>query len=166
MLATDKAAVEGKAQQLAVDLAVAKEETVRERQAAEQARIELAKTMLRLEAMPRLEADLEAIRVELAKERQGRIDAEQRAAVLAAQKSDLDSRLEDAKKGVAHSAEQLQKVQDRAEQLDTHLVDSRLMTQSHLNRIEVLTLELERTKTEAREAGDKAAVLAAQPSGK
>lgn len=161
-LAADKAAAEGKAEQLAVDLATAKEETVRERQAAEQARTELAKAMLRLEAMPRLEADLAAIRAELATERQGRIEAEQQAAVLTAQKADLESRLVDAKKGADRNAEQLQKAQDRAEQLGTSLADARVTAQTQQGRIEDLTGQLERARAEAREAGDKAAVLASQ----
>ena len=161
-LAADKAASEGKAEQLAVDLATAKEETVRERQAAEQARTELAKAMLRLEAMPRLEADLTAIRAELGKERQGRIEAEQQAAVLTAQKADLEGRLVDAKKGADRSAEQLQKAQDRAEQLGTSLADARVTVQTQQSRIEDLTGQLERARAEAREAGDKAAVLASQ----
>ena len=161
-LAADKAAAEGKAEQLAVDLATAKEETVRERQAAEQARTELAKAMLRLEAMPRLEADLTAIRAELAKERQGRIDAEQQAAVLTAQKADLEGRLVDAKKGADRSAEQLQKAQDRAEQLGTSLADARVTAQTQQARIEDLAGQLDRARAEAREAGDKAAVLASQ----
>ncbi len=161
-LAADKAAAEGKAEQLAVDLATAKEETVRERQAAEQARTELAKAMLRLEAMPRLEADLTAIRAELAKERQGRIEAEQQAAVLTAQKADLEGRLVDAKKGADRSAEQLQKAQDRAEQLGTSLADARVTARTQQARIEDLAGQLDRARAEAREAGDKAAVLASQ----
>jgi len=161
-LAADKAAAEGKAEQLAVDLATAKEETVRERQAAEQARTELAKAMLRLEAMPRLEADLAAIRAELAKERQGRIEAEQQAAVLTAQKADLEGRLVDAKKGAERSAEQLQKAQDRAEQLGTSLADARVTAQTQQARIEDLAGQLDRARVEAREAGDKAAVLVSQ----
>lgn len=92
-MATEKAAADGRAHQLAEDLDGAKGEAVRERQAAEAARTDLAKALLRLEAMPRLEGDLEAVRAELAKERQARVEAEQRAAVLVAQKADLDARV-------------------------------------------------------------------------
>ena len=66
------------------DLAAAKDDADRERKAAEAARTELAKALLRLEAMPRLEVDLAALRAELDKERQGRVTAEQQAAVLTA----------------------------------------------------------------------------------
>ena len=50
----------------------------------EEAKTELAKAQLRLEAMPRLEADLVAVREVLETERKARQQAEQSAAVLAA----------------------------------------------------------------------------------
>lgn len=76
--------LKGRLIQIQTDLAIAKDSTDRERKAAEDARIELAKARLRLEAMPRLEAELAAMRSELERERQGRVVAEQQAAVLAA----------------------------------------------------------------------------------
>ena len=83
-LRADVAAHQGRAGQLESDLAVARDEAVRERAGAELARTELAKAQLRLEAMPRLEADLVAVRGVLETERTGRQQAEQSAAVLAA----------------------------------------------------------------------------------
>ena len=162
LAAADKAAAEGKAGQLAADLAGAKEEAARERQAAEQARTELAKAMLRLEAMPRMDADLVAIRAELAQERKARIGAEQQAAVLAAQKSDLDSRLAELKQTADRCAAQLLKAQERVDELATALGDARVATQTSQARIDDLASQLERARTDAREAGDKAAVLKAQ----
>ena len=162
VLAADKAAAEGKAGQLAADLAGAKDEATRERQAAEHARTELAKAMLRLEAMPRMEADLVAIRAELAQERKARIGAEQQAAVLAAQKSDLDSRLAELKQTADRCAAQLLKAQERVDELATALGDARVATQTSQARIDDLASQLERARTDAREAGDKAAVLTAQ----
>lgn len=85
-VSAEKASAEGKAAQLTADLGTARDEGARERQAAELARTELAKAQLRLEAMPRLEADLGAVRGELVKESKARVDAEQSAAVLSAQK--------------------------------------------------------------------------------
>ena len=75
---------EGRAGQLESDLAVSRDEAARERSGAELARTELAKAQLRLEAMPRLEADLVAVRGVLDAERAARQQAEQQAAVLAA----------------------------------------------------------------------------------
>ena len=93
----DKAGIEGKAAQLAADLATARDEITRERQAAEVARVELAKAALRLEGLPRLEAEIAALRAERDHERQGRVQAEQEAAVLTARVTDLRERLDDAK---------------------------------------------------------------------
>lgn len=55
-----------------------------ERQATETARVALAKAELRLEALPRLEADLVQARTELALEREARHEAQRQAAGLAA----------------------------------------------------------------------------------
>lgn len=78
------ATLHGRNDQMEKDLAVARDEADRERKAAEAARTELAKTLLRLDAMPRLEADLATSRSELEKERQLRVAAEQQVAVLVA----------------------------------------------------------------------------------
>ena len=161
-LAADKAAAEGKAGQLAADLTSAKEESARERQAAELARTELAKALLRLEAMPRMESDLTAIRAELAQERKKRVEAEQQAAVLAAQKFDLDGRLGEIKASIVSKEELLYKAQERIDHLASALGDAKVTIQASQVRIEDLTVQLERARTDAREAGDKAAVLKAQ----
>ena len=118
--------------------------------------------MLRLEAMPRMEADLAAIRTELGQERKARIDAEQQAAVLAAQKSDLDSRLADLKTSSDRLTQQMVKAQERVDQLGSALGDARVATQTSQARIDDLTAQLERARAEAREAGDKLAVLSSK----
>ena len=69
VLRADVSKHEGRAGQLESDLVVARDEAARERSGAELARTELAKAQLRLEAMPRLEADLMAVRSDLEKER-------------------------------------------------------------------------------------------------
>ncbi len=78
------ATLQGRISQTEGELANARRETAAEREEAAKARIELAKALLRLEAMPRLEADLVALRTDLKTERQGRNEATQRAAVLEA----------------------------------------------------------------------------------
>ena len=72
----------GRQTQLETNLTLAKEEIDRERSSAETARIELEKSLLRLEALPRLEADLALLRDQLQKERDARVGAEQTVAVL------------------------------------------------------------------------------------
>lgn len=144
-LSIDKAEAEGKAGQLSADLDATREEAARERHAAEQARTELAKAQLRLEAMPRLESDLAAVRAELDKERQTRVTAEQSAAVLAAQKEDLSKRLADATARADRSEDALTKQQSRAEQVTADL-------QARLDKL-------------AGELGDTKAALRASEAG-
>lgn len=164
--AAEKAAAEGRATQLAVDLDSAREDAARERHAAELARTELAKAVLRLEAMPRLEGDLAAIRAELEKERKARVEAEQAAAVLAAQKTDLDGRVAEARAQANKLGEQLEKMQERAEKLAADLADARVAVQSSQARIDVMGHEVkdarkdaEKARSEAKAAGEQAAEL-------
>lgn len=151
-MASEKASVAGKAEQLATDLASMKDEASRERQSAENARTELAKSQLRLEAMPRLEADLATTRVALDSERQARIDAEQKAAVLVAQKTDLEGRLMDTRTEAGRTAEQLAKAQARIDQLADDLRTAN----------EKASIGLAAERQMRIDAEQKAAVLASQ----
>jgi colicin import membrane protein len=83
-LRAELATLQGRIAQTEGELAHARRETMREREEAANARIDLAKALLRLEAMPRLEADLKALRDELKSERLERTAATQLAAVLEA----------------------------------------------------------------------------------
>jgi chromosome segregation ATPase len=96
-LATERANTEGRATQLSAEVERLRAELLEERQRAEKAHIELSRAELRLDAMPRLEAELETYRQSYENEHQARIAAEQSAAVLAAQKTDLQSRLTEIK---------------------------------------------------------------------
>ena len=71
-------------------------EAVRERSGGELARIELAKAQLQLEAIPRLEADLIAVRNDLEKERKACKQAKQDAAVFAAKLEAAERRAKEA----------------------------------------------------------------------
>jgi chromosome segregation ATPase len=75
----------GRMGQLESDLARATDDAQQERLAAEAARTELAKSLLRLEAMPRLEHEVDVLRAELAEQSQARTHAEQAAAVAIAE---------------------------------------------------------------------------------
>lgn len=79
-----QAAQAGRMGQLEVDLAKALGDAQQERQTAELVRTELAKIQLRLEAMPKLEAEIAELRAELAAEHLARTAAEQTAAVVTA----------------------------------------------------------------------------------
>lgn len=82
---TELATYQGRILQVEAELLTAQTVAERERNAAEKARIDLAKVQLRLEAMPRLEQELLDVRALLDTERAGRVAAEQQAAVLDAQ---------------------------------------------------------------------------------
>lgn len=165
-LSIGKAAAEGQVVQLSADLEKLREDATRERQAAETARIELAKVMLRLDAMPRLEADLTALRANLENERDARVTAEQSAAVLRAQKTDLDVRLVDVKNQYEHMSEELAKVRDRAEKIADDLADARVIVQTSKARIEAQEREIiesrrdaDVSRSESRAVGEQAAEL-------
>jgi DNA repair exonuclease SbcCD ATPase subunit len=87
----EKAELAGRLTQVETDLDGCRHEAATERQGAEVARTELAKALLRLEAMPRLEGDLVVARKDAAAERVGRVDAEQASAVALAK---LDAAIE------------------------------------------------------------------------
>lgn len=95
------AEVEGRAAQLAMDLDASRSEVSRERAATETARVALAKAELRLEAVPRLEAELAECRAALDAERKARTDAERDAAVAKEKALGLTARLEDAQERLA-----------------------------------------------------------------
>ncbi len=92
----EKATLAGRVAQLETDLASARDDAGRERQAAEAARTELAKAQLRLEAMPILERENERLQAALDAERTTRTDAEKKAATAEAKAAGLADRLTDA----------------------------------------------------------------------
>jgi chromosome segregation ATPase len=77
----ERAELAGRLAQVEVERDAARQEAAGERTAAESARTDLAKALLRLEAMPRLEKDLDDVRHELETVRGARVSAEQAAAV-------------------------------------------------------------------------------------
>lgn len=80
-LQADKAELLGRLGQLTEDLEEARSEAVAQREAAEHARTEKAKLELRLEGVPRLEAEIDRLRAALESERSAKVVAEQQAAV-------------------------------------------------------------------------------------
>ena len=91
----------GRIAQLEADLASAGQATDRERGLAEQARQALAKAELRLEALPKAEAETERMRVALETIQGRAIAAEKLAAVTAEKLTGVEARLNDAKETIA-----------------------------------------------------------------
>lgn len=147
VLSAEKSSVEGKATQLTADLHVAHQEATAERQAAEHARTELAKALLRLEAMPRLVDDLEATRADLIRERDARTESERKAAVLQAQKDDVSARLTAVEGDVKRGRDELAAliVTQRAE-LETQ---AKVAAAELIRAREAAAAELQQQRTEA-----------------
>jgi len=165
-LQAEAAAQQGKFDQIEVDLAGARDDAMRERAAAETARTELARERLRLEAMPRLEADLNALRAEFDAERRARITAEQSAAVLAAQKDGYVERLAEEKARMEQSAALLSQEQESGRRRAVELVSTRVAVEAGNARLEAASRELagakeaaQAARTDARKAIEEAAEL-------
>lgn len=91
----EKAALEGRVCEMEAAAKKLREESTRERQAAETARTELAKITLRLEGLPRLEADLTESRKECQLVAQARHNAEKELAVTRADYQSLEQAKKD-----------------------------------------------------------------------
>mgnify|MGYP003511296429 FL=1 len=167
-LRADVAAHQGRAGQLESDLAVARDEAVRERSGAELARTELAKAQLRLEAMPRLEADLVAVRGVLETERTGRQQAEQSAAVLAAKLEAAERRATEAEARTTKAEAATAQAAAKAEAVASELVNVSAAAQVNQGRLESTLRELDAAKgamATATAAAEKSGEAAAELRG-
>ncbi len=117
-------------------IAKAEDEARREREAREAAQVLLAKAELRLEALPRLEAEIDQLKVEIAQERRARQAAEQGAAVAGEKASGLAERLTEAKTRIGA----LEKVEDKL---------ATLTDQYHKQQGELLAANMAAARVEA-----------------
>lgn len=160
---------QGRAGQLEADLAVARDEAGRERSGAELARTELAKAQLRLEAMPRLEADLVAVRAILEAERLARVAAEQSAAVMTAKLEASDRRAAEADERTSKMEAAAAQIAAKAEAVARELVAANAGLQTAQARQENAAREVEEAKksatsaqANAKQSGEEAAELRGQ----
>lgn len=160
------AGLQGRLDQLERDLLAAHGDTVRERAEAQSARTELAVALLKLEAMPRLEADLAALRGECDKERQARIVAEQGAAVALAQRDDKAERLDEEKARSAQLVERLTQELAIGNKLTAELGGANIRVEAGNARLEAALRELvdlrdalRASRSEALMAGEALAEL-------
>ncbi len=120
----------------------------REREAAESARQALARAELRLEALPRLESEIEQLRNALAEAQAGRVAAEQAAAVGQARLEAAERRTEAAEGREVELRAELKAVSAR---LDTAAADAKVAAAT-VERLEAVERELATAKAEAGEA--------------
>ena len=156
----DVAEHQGRAGQLQSDLVLARDEAIRERSGAELARTELAKAQLRLEAMPRLEADLVAVRAVLETQRTARQVAEQSAAVLAAKLEASERRATEADARTTKAEAATVQASVKLEAVASELVNVTAAAHANQGRLESAMRELEAAKVTAA-----AAIAAAEKSG-
>lgn len=145
--ASDKAAAEGWAAQLASELAVAREEVGVERAAAEKARTALAKAELRLESIGPLDGELRQARAERDAQREGRMEAERAVAVLNAQQEQHAERMQDLRGSLASMRDACARLEAKNGEL-----------------AEVLTAEQQARAIAERDLAVLAAVQGARPS--
>lgn len=106
LIQTEKSEMAGRLAHVESDLARAQDAVTYEQQAAESARTELAKARLQLEAVPRMEAEIERLRNELTVERHAHTDAEQKAAVAIAKLEFMTDRAAKAEAGAEKAEKQ------------------------------------------------------------
>jgi hypothetical protein len=160
------AAQGGRLAQVEADLTRARDEAIRERQGAELARTELAKAHLRLEAMPRLEADLVAAREALEIERTARTDAEKQAAVAVEKASGIEARLADLQVKAERETKARTEAEKQAAGTARELADARVAVQAAQVPLEAAAREIADLKkavgdarAAAKTAGEEAAEL-------
>lgn len=118
-LTSDRDTLEGKAQQQASDLADARRRVEREQQAAESARVELATARLRIEALSERIKDqgeeMTRVRLALNEAQEGRVAAEQQAAVVMAKLEASEALVKRAERRVEQVEQQALKAEQRNE---------------------------------------------------
>ena len=178
-LRTEVATLQGRSSQLETDLTATRDEIIRERtnardeiskerETAEAARTELAKALLRLEAMPRLENDLETVKAMLDKERTAKVAAEQTAAVAASKIESSNQRIQELVARLTKSEDLIARLQEKIDAAAKETISLNSVIQAGQARIESAARELDDAKkaaAEARTAAKKSTEEAAELRG-
>jgi chromosome segregation ATPase len=148
-LTTERDTLAGKAGQQAADIKTQAERIEREQQAAETARVDLAKAQLKIESgterLVEQASEIERLRVALDSESKARIVAEQQAAVLSAK---LDSMTDRATKAESR----LERVEKQSEQIRQELDNARNQAQARQSELSAAGRELDAAHNKVREA--------------
>lgn len=152
-LTTERDTLAGKAEQQAADIKAQAERIEREQQAAETARVDLAKAQLKIESgterLVEQASEIERLRVALDSESKARIAAEQQAAVLTAR---LDSMTDRATKAESR----LERVEKQSEQIRQDLDSARNQIQARQSELSAAGRELDAAQNNVREASAEA----------
>lgn len=145
-LQADKAELSGRLGQLTKDLDDVRAEAAAQREAAEHARTEKAKLELRLEGVPRLEAEIERLKAALESERSAKVVAEQQAAVAQARLDKTEGQL---KELVANNA--VPRLDAELGKLKTALDAERAVRVSAEQQAAVALAKLDKTEAQAND---------------
>ena len=149
-LQSDNAELSGRLAQLAKDLEEVKAEAAAQREAAGLARTEKAKLELRLEGVPRLEAEIERLKAALESERDAKVAAEQKSAVAHARLQSLEGQLNEANSAAPRLAAELAS-------LKTSLDEERAARTTAQQQAAVALAKLEKTEAQAADLGARLA---------
>lgn len=126
----------GRTQQLEAHAAKQTTELVGERVAAETARVELAKAELRLEAVPKIEAEIEKVRAELLQIRNQAAEMHEAAAVATAKLEAETSRCKIIETQLSETVKQREDAMKRATESAEQLSDAKVSVQVSLSRLD------------------------------
>lgn len=145
-------ALVGRAHQLEADAARTEANLVAERRAAEGARVELAKAELRLEALPKIEAEIEKTRAELLQTRAHASDLHEAAAVATAK---LEAEVLQRKGIEVQLGEAIRRGDEAAKRADASaeaLVNERHVAQACQTKLEAAGREIDAAKEAVKHA--------------
>lgn len=152
----------GRITQLEADAERTAQELSRERAAAESARVELAKAELRLEAVPRIESEIEQLRQSLDSTRVQAAEQHEAAAV-------AQAKFDAAERAASAAAAAATEAAKRAQQAEQLLAAERLAVQSSVAKLETAAREVAEAKdlatratASAKAANEEAAMLRGQ----
>ncbi len=161
-LSDQLAALAGRNAQLEADAERTAQELSQERAAAESARVELAKAELRLEAVPRIEKEIEQLRKDLESARIQTAQQHESAAV-------AEAKFEAAERAAEASAAAATEAAKRAQQAEQLLATERLAVQSAIAKLETAARDVAEAKdlatkatASAKTANEEAAMLRGQ----
>jgi len=162
-LTTERDTLAGKADQQAADIKAQAERIEREQQAAEAARVDLAKAQLKIESsterLGEQAAEIERLRVALDSESKARITSEQQAAVLSAK---LESMTDRATKAEARTELAEKQSQQNAQELNSarnQVQAQQIALDTAARELEDVRRQIKDVRGEAKKAGEEAAEL-------
>lgn len=162
-LTTERDTLAGKAEQQAQDIKVQSERIEREQQAAEAARVELAKAQLKIEAgtdrLVEKVQEIERLRTTLAIENEGRIEAEQQAAVLTAKLESMTDRANKAEARINQAEKQAQQTVQEINGIRNQVQAQQVELSTASRELADAHKQIKEVRAEAKKAIEEAAEL-------